>query len=168
MIKIFVRIFVAAGILALITVIFLKYKGNRESAERIALMPDFTFVLVPAGAVNTISLPAQTTFVIFFNPGCEHCEYEGRELAARRSEFAASNVLMVSSAPRDSIMNYRRRHGFDDIPNFYTACDSAYASLAFFDVKGIPTVFIYDTERKLVKTFRGEVKIDALLPFVYQ
>ena len=168
MLKILVRLFVAAGVVALTTVIFIKYRGNRESAERIAHMPDFTFALVPEGAVNTMNLPTKTTFVIFFNPGCEHCEYEGRELAARRSEFAASNILMVSGASRDSIMNYRRRHGFDDIPNFHTACDSVSASRAFFDVKGIPTVFIYDAERKLIKTFRGEVKIDALLPFVYQ
>ncbi len=166
MLKIIIRIALIAAIAALAVVVVLKLNHKKKVAEQIALLPGFAFPLVPSGNIATDNLPAKTTFVIFFNPGCGHCEYEGRELSRAQEAFKEATVLMVSTAPRDSIIDYRHRYGFDTIPHFYTAIDSTYMSLPLFDVKSIPTVFIYDTERRLRKTFFGEVKIEALLSYI--
>ncbi len=32
-----------------------------------------------------------------------------------------------------------------------------------FGISGVPQIFIYDTERRLLKHFKGEIKIEAIL-----
>ena len=103
------------------------------------------------------------SIVFFFNPGCEHCEYEGEVLSTNSGSLKGKEILMISLSPRDSIKAYAKRHRLEGITNIHFATDSLAKATILFGVQSIPTTFIYGSDGKLRKRFNGEVSIRALL-----
>lgn len=159
----------AAVVLVLLCASVLVYKivvkvNRKKECERLTqALPAYTFTLAHGGTMHTKSLEDKPTAVMFFNPGCEHCEYEGEALSANSGSLKEKEILMVSLSPRDSIKAYAKRHRLERIPNIHFATDSLAKATILFGVQSIPTTFVYGSDGKLRKRFNGEVSIKALL-----
>ncbi len=156
-------------ILVLLCSSFLVYKivvkANRkkECERKTQVLPVCVFNLAYGGTFDIKSLEGKSAAVMFFNPGCEHCEYEGEALSNNRVSLSEKEILMVSFSPRDSIKAYAKRHRLVGMPNIRFATDSLAKAYALFGVQTIPTTFIYSSDGGLRKRFNGEVSIKALL-----
>lgn len=159
----------AAIVLVLLCASVLVYKigakinRKKECERKTQALPAYTFKLAYGGTMNTKSLEDKPTAVMFFNPGCEHCEYEGEALSTNSGSLREKEILMVSLSPRDSIKAYAKRHRLEGIHNIHFATDSLAKATILFGIQSIPTTFIYDSDGKLRKRFNGEVSIKALL-----
>lgn len=154
-----ILLFICTSSVIVLHKIFMRINHNRITQA----LPAYTFNLAYGGTMNTKCLEDKPTAVMFFNPGCEHCEYEGEALSTNSGSLKEKEILMISLSPRDSIKAYAKRHRLEGIPNIHFATDSLAKATILFGVQSIPTTFIYGSDGKLWKRFNGEVSIKALL-----
>jgi thioredoxin-related protein len=93
--------------------------------------------------------------LVFFNSQCEHCQYELTELKKNLSSFEAVSVLLMSS---ENIATIKEAAEFVKINR-----DDVFEN---FGSLSVPHLFLYGADRKLIKEFKGETKIEAILQYL--
>lgn len=161
---------VVAVILSLVAFMFYqtqnKVKIKKEKAQQISEIPKFNFKTLNGKAFSNTDLKEQASIFIYFNPTCEHCQYEAQELEKQKEKFKNTQVLMFSTEKMDLLKDFAQEYKLDKIQNFkilradYKALDQS------FSVSTVPTILIYNKKQKLVKKFVGETKIEAILKYL--
>lgn len=108
----------------------------------------------------------QSIVLVFFSTTCEHCQYEATELKKAITSFSRSSILMISSEPISTIKAFAEQYGLHTEPSVIFAKikpDDVYDT---FGSISIPHIFIYGKDRKLIKEFKGETKIEAILKYL--
>lgn len=131
------------------------------------------FINIPVIKINTVpdsllftteNLQKGTPFVImFFNPDCEHCQKETKELLAYKEELKNIPVLMVSPAPYNEIKKFYQEYKLSSMPNIKTGQDINYKLAGIYHIKTYPSVFVYDNRGILAKAFVGNIGIPAII-----
>jgi hypothetical protein len=102
-------------------------------------------------------------FVMMFNPTCSHCEDATRMLVKNISLFKKSKIVLLAAGPmKPYLPNFIRSFHVDEYPEIYVGTDSTNFISNVFLYSALPQINIYSGDRKLVKTFTGEVVIDSL------
>jgi len=107
----------------------------------------------------------KSCLIISYNSDCEHCQYEVEQISKHIEQFRNYQVLMISFEPIENILAFREKYKLKQ-PFIIFLQDP---KLQFDDIFGnspIPTSFIYNKDKKLVKQFKGEVKTEALLKYL--
>jgi peroxiredoxin len=102
--------------------------------------------------------------IIYFHPECEHCRYEAAEIGQNAADFGKCQLVMVT--PDDSLPRIKAfctENHLWEVDNIEILTDKKNHFPGFFGKTGIPSVFVYNTERKLIRFFRGETKIEAII-----
>ncbi len=105
------------------------------------------------------------TIILFFNPDCEHCQYEAKSIEKQQSTLQNINLWWVSSADSSSIMQFRKDYGLDKLSNNYFAIISSEEVIKTFGSVSVPHIFIYD-KQVLQKEFKGETKVESILKHI--
>ncbi|MGB8194411.1 MAG: redoxin domain-containing protein [Chitinophagaceae bacterium] len=144
---------------------FQKVQRNKEIAATIQSMPAFSFTRQTAVEFTNsdIDAHAQKLIFSFFNPECEHCQYMAGELVKNSEQFTKHQVLMVTTADSVAVDNFIKTYQLNKLSNVVLLRDTHYQFASTFGARIIPSFFIYDEHRKLVKKFTGETKIENLL-----
>jgi len=161
-------------VLILITLSFIAFsihkKINREKhiAKQIYNIPKFCFYNPGTGSIfnNNDLEKNKATLIINFHPECEHCQYEADIISERINEFRPFQVLFITYASAEQIRKFAQDYRLIGFANIIFLEDR---ELIFNDVFGesiVPESYIYDKNGKLVKKFRGEVKVEALLKYL--
>ena len=100
---------------------------------------------------------------IAFSPDCEHCQYEAKSINERQKELQNTNIVLFASANDSLTKAFAHTYGLDTIKNVQVISDKNDEMRQLFDVKTIPSIFIYNKDGQLVKQYKGETKIDAIL-----
>ena len=133
-----------------------KYKQRELSMVTVSHIPNFS------KKSNLIKANTPSVFIAF-SPDCEHCQYEAKSLNEKQEELQNTNIVLFTSA-NDSLTNaFAHTYGLDTIKNVQVLSDKNDEMHKLFDVKTIPSIFIYNKEGQLVKQYKGETKIDAIL-----
>ena len=115
----------------------------------------------------TFQFPLHSSIVlIHFNTSCEHCQYELREIKKNISSFAKGQVILMSSENISDIRMASEEHGLAGLPNIHFTKINADDVFGTFGSVSIPHIFIYGKDRKLIKEFKGETKIEAILQYL--
>jgi len=97
----------------------------------------------------------------YYNPECEYCISFSEKLKKYNSILDSTTFLMVSNA-QDSLVNYFiKKSGLSLLKNVHFISDKNDTIYNYFNIKSIPTYFIYKN-KKLVAKFSGIVKIETL------
>ena len=137
--------------------------AKSEQAARIQQRPDlsrFGF-LRNSGPATSSSKP---TLIILFNPDCEHCQYEAEQLQKRHREFAHASVCLLTTETPARAQAFARQYGLDTLAMMHVGTLPREESYRTFGPTSVPHIFIYGADGNLRKEFKGETKIDALLP----
>ncbi len=102
---------------------------------------------------------------IAFHPECEHCQYEAKNINEKQKELESLNIILFTSANDSITQAFSKTYGLNTLKNVHIVIDSTNEMRRLFDIKGIPTVFIYNAQNQLVKRFNGETKIEAILKY---
>ena len=109
----------------------------------------------------------QAYLIVYFNSECEHCQNEAEQIGKQIDEFDIYQILMISYETKETILAFREKHKLIN-PSITFLQDSEYQFDDIFGNSPIPTSFIYNKKRALVKQFKGEVKTEALLNYLAQ
>jgi thiol-disulfide isomerase/thioredoxin len=102
---------------------------------------------------------------IAFHPECEHCQYEAKSINEKQKELENTNIVLFTEANDSLTKAFAKTYGLDTLKNVHVLTDSTNEMRRLFDIKTIPTVFIYNAQNQLVKRFNGETKIEAILKY---
>ena len=105
---------------------------------------------------------------IAFHPECEHCQYEAKSINERHNDLENVNIVMFTVANDSMTKAFSKQYGLDSLKNVHVLAHTTREMERLFDVKTIPTVFIYNAQNQLVKRYNGETKIEAILKHVQQ
>jgi peroxiredoxin len=153
------------AILYLISIVVLRKNHSREKLKSfITTLPNINFNDIRGDTVNNTKLLGNTPSVfVAFNPECEHCQYEAKSINERYNDLQNLNLIMFTIANDSMTKAFSKQYGLDSLKNIRIISDTTKEMEKIFDVKTIPTVFIYNAQNQLVKRYNGETKIEAIL-----
>ena len=103
---------------------------------------------------------------MFFNPDCDNCQRETKELLAYKEELKGLQIVMASPAGFAETKNFYQDYNIASMPNIIMAQDLNYTLGSRFQLRTYPSLFVYDTSGKLAKAFVGNVGVPAILDAV--
>ena len=156
------------GILSV--VLFFVYKitsmvqTKTQLQKNIATLPFFQFTnLQNQSFINDSLKKSQPTLLLFFNTTCEHCQYETEQILKNNASFRNSNVLFISRQSNNDIRLFDSTYQVSKYSFIKLLRDSIDYSYKIFGINSFPSSIVYNTEGKLVKSFKGETKIEAII-----
>lgn len=168
-IKIIISIILILFLSYMLTIIIKKVKHKSLITEQIQTIPQFLFVNISNNKAYTNKdiENNKACLIIYYNSECNHCEYEAEQISTHIDKFENYQILMISYESLENILAFKEKYKLNN--NLITFLqDPKYQFDDIFGNSPIPTSFIYNKNRKLVKQFKGEVKIETLLKYLAQ
>lgn len=136
-------------------------------AQKIKRIPSFTFFNVLDKDIFTADSikKGKPCLIVYFNPDCEFCQHEAKQLSANIQKFRDDQILMISYVDMDKILKFRKEYHLKN-KNVTFLKDSNDQFIDDFGAASIPSIFIYNKDRKLTHHFIGETKVKALLKYL--
>lgn len=149
----------------LLSMIYQKIEAKKVFAEQVKRLPKSTnFQWIGKQAPNNDA----KTIILFFNPDCDHCQYEAKAILEHKSDFTTTNFWWVTTVDSSAINDFSKKYHLDKLSKHYFAKLPAEKVVETFGSVSVPHIFIYDKTGVLQKEFRGETKIEALLTYTNQ
>lgn len=140
-----------------------KVAAKKEIQAKIQTLPQIT--LFGLDSLH-FKFPSSALAIIFFNSGCEHCQYEMKEIKQKQSLFVNKELVLLSSENISAIRKASQDFQLANQPNIHFTKINPEEVFSTFGSIGVPHIFIYDKDHKLVKEFKGETKVEAIAKYL--
>ncbi|MHB9141753.1 MAG: TlpA family protein disulfide reductase [Paludibacter sp.] len=145
------------------------YRAKKETGKRVETLQNCGFESLDGQTVYVDEFdPKKPTVIIYFNPECEHCQYEASEIGTHSDQFEKANMILIT--PDDSIKrveDFAKQHHLWKVDNLTILIDRGQKFKSYFGTSSFPTVFIYGPDKKLRKIYKGETKTEAIINSIY-
>lgn len=159
---------VPISLLVLLFVAILTRKARAEvAAERIRVLPDLELTDINGEAFNAARLIPGPLLLIFFHPECDHCRYEISTLLSNDSLSCNARIILVSYAGKSEIRSFLQEFKISDTSRMHIIHDPDLKMSELFGANIIPANFIYNDSLRLVKIFKGPVKPETIMKYLY-
>jgi len=145
--------------------IYKKIEAKKVFAEQVKRLPKSTNLQWIGKQAPNNNTP---TIILFFNPDCDHCQYEAKSILEHKSDFVNTNFWWVTTVDSSAINDFSKKYHLDKLPKHFFAKLPAEKVVQTFGSVSVPHIFIYDKAGVLQKEFRGETKMEALLTYTNQ
>lgn len=108
----------------------------------------------------------KSVLLLFFHPECEHCTYEASLISQNPSLLEKAQVWWISFADKPSIIKFSKTYKLNHLPNFYFGKIPIELVKPTFGSITVPHIFIYNNKQILVKEFKGETKLEAIVKYL--
>jgi hypothetical protein len=141
-------------------------KKKRKHKKDVAMIPN-GIAEAPKYLTNQDFDNGANLFVMMFNPTCSHCEDETQLLEKNIFLFKRSKIILMANPVMWEYMpNFVKSFHIDEYTTISVGVDSSDFINKVFLYSSLPQINIYDHNRKLLKTYAGEVPIDSLKAFI--
>ena len=148
--------------------IAMKLHNQKLISEKIVRLPSFSFLKLSNESFNSDNIKKGPVLVVHFHPECEHCQYEISEILKSNIPASFTSVILVSSAPQDSIRRFLNPLNYSEYPSVIALVDTSYIFEDIFGSGIVPSSYVYNSRLNLVKVFLGEVKTEAILKYLQE
>ncbi len=107
--------------------------------------------------------PSHKTVLIHFLPDCHFCQNEAAALRDHLPAFAEARLLLISAAGQAEVEGFAVDYELAGRPNVHFFLDPQQRFAGLFGTQAVPSVFIYDERGRLMRRYRGETRIEAIL-----
>jgi peroxiredoxin len=104
----------------------------------------------------------EKTILILFQPDCDHCQREAKEIRENLEAFKEYTLYFISADQMAAVKKFGEDYDLIGHTNIYFAVTTVDDVIKNFGGIPAPSVYIYD-DQKLVQKFNGEVTIDRIL-----
>lgn len=149
----------AAGWLGFRTVARLNAK--KEALSRRQQLTGFTVYKNQRSEQLTLigSLP---TVVMYFNPDCEHCQYQTEQLSRYPVLLKNAQVWLLSTEPLPRLQSFAKRYRLDKLSHVTVAHIEARVAFDSLGFRMVPHLLVYGADGHLKKEFKGETRWEAV------
>jgi peroxiredoxin len=141
------------------------YRAKKVATEKIQTLQHGCFESLHGGQICLDGFnPNLPTVILYFHPECEHCQYEATEIERQSDRFSNANLILIT--PDDSIKRveaFAGKYKLWQVDNLVILFDRKGQFKNQFGTSVVPSVFIYGSNKQLLKQFVGEVKMEAVL-----
>ena len=141
---------------------------NKKQIEKnVSTLPELIITSVDNCKINITSIVNDKPLILIaFNTECDMCHNEIQSILDNINRFDKYKIVMISSEPIDSIINFQKKYKLDNFSNISLGnIDDIYAYQEL-GIEIIPQIFIYNSNKKLLKVYKGETKLDAILKYL--
>ena len=141
-----------------------KLEQKEIRMEIISSIPSLSFQDLNGNPVqlNEINF-AKPMVLILFNSECEHCRYEAMSIPENIDRLDEAMIVFLSAEEIDVIRSFGETYGLLEHANILCGQVDYPELTAVFKSVSYPNIFIYGNDGRLVKEFRGETKVEAIL-----
>jgi peroxiredoxin len=141
-----------------------KINHKNEVAEQIKTIPAFSYKTVKGQIFSNTDLKNDTpTVFLYFNSECEHCQSEAEQIRDNIEKFVNVQLVFISFEESKKIMAFATKFKLIGYDKITFLCDSKVSFSTTFDVNSLPTVVIYDKNKKLIEKIKGQIKVENIL-----
>lgn len=120
-------------------------------------LPAMQIILVDSSRLSARDLHGKNV-IVMFQPDCDHCQREAKQIQENIAAFETYQVYFVSSATGEELKKFASEYKLDNYSHIHfgtTTVEEIISSLGQIDA---PSVYIYDNG-KLKQKFNGETDI---------
>jgi len=145
---------------------FSRIKEKKTTKENIQTFHEFcAFNVGDNQKFCTESLPKQPILLLFMDPECDFCREEIKQIKEQQNLLDNVSILLISIVQKKQAADFYSDYQLNQLNNIRLLIDEDVIISKFFDIKTIPTVFIYDKNKKLIFNHKGEIKVEAFIHF---
>ena len=104
----------------------------------------------------------KATVFIIFNPFCDHCKHETEELKANIGLFKEALIIMASPIDYAHLKKFYEAYRIADYPGIVMGRDPGNFFGTFFNIRTIPSVFVYNKKGNFVAAFERPESIKKI------
>lgn len=108
------------------------------------------------------------TVIIYLSPTCKHCQKQMEDITGNMKTFKDVQFLVVTAYPPEDTQAFLADYAVERFPNIRFGYDPEFKMGRFFELDGVPGVFIYNKERILHRFFDTNVKPQKLYSAIYE
>lgn len=109
------------------------------------------------------SLLGRAVILILFQPDCDHCQREAKELKEHIQSFNSYQLYFISASPADQVRKFAADYKLSDEHNISFVLTDVQSILDSFGPIPAPSLYIYNAAGKLVQKFNGETDMNLIL-----
>ena len=140
-----------------------KLNHKKEVAERIKVIPNFSFYTLDGNEFSDKNLQKKPSVFVYFNSECNYCQLEAKNIQERLEDFKEVQLIFISFEEKEIIQKFAKEYQLINQENVLFLEDRKGEFSELFDVNSIPFMVIYDEDKKLLQKFKGAVKVDKIL-----
>lgn len=141
-------------------------KKGRESemASKIAQLPPAIFTTLLDTPFNLADLKKNNPLlIIYFSPGCEHCQHSAGELYRYRDNLKQSSIIMIARESKKEVAAFATRYQIDQMANIILLLDKDGQAHKILGFDNVPSYLLYDTQQHLIKKIVGETTMESII-----
>lgn len=161
-----VAVFLCGTIGYLTFVIAAKRTRQREVAKKTGRLPSVRLTYTNGTSALLDAHNRQPVVLVLFNSGCEHCQYEAKAIRRRITDFAHTQVVLVSVEEMPAVRQFAAASGLANTANVRFATISHTDLASTFGTVSFPSVYVYGAGGRLLRHFRGETSPQVILNVV--
>ena len=128
-------------------------------------LPPLMLTMLTGEKVMTSSLPGNT-ILVFFSPDCDHCQREAQDIQSKIAAFKKYNLYFIAPGLPADIQLFAETYHLTGYENVIFTQADVQDVMRIFGPMSTPSFFIYSNEKRLVKKFDGETKVEEILKFL--
>ena len=127
-------------------------------------LPQMTLTFKGHSPISTKSLEGKVV-LIFFQPDCDHCQREAKEISEHLESFSRHKVYFITTENFNLIDEFANDYGLSDKTNIHFSKTTLTEILNTVGQISAPSMFIYE-DKKLIKHLDGETPITEILKYL--
>ena len=163
--KIFIFIFSVLTAICLWNCNQASKKQAESPKQEINEFPYLNYNTLNGEPSSTRNLPG-SSILILFNTDCDHCQREAGEIAEKNEAFKNYELLFIASDSVHHILNFAKTYNLADKANVKFGRAEGQDVYTNFGSISTPAIYIYNRERKFVKSFLGETPVEELIKYL--
>lgn len=158
----------------LITLLFLgcirKQKDSASETKTIPTtivneLPDMQVRLMDGNTVDIKGIKSKVILVLF-QPDCDHCQNEARQIEAHLDDFQQYDLYFISSASTSEVKTFAEDYNLSGRPKVWFGTTTLESILNNFGGIPAPSLYIYHEGGKLIQELNGEIDISVILKYL--
>lgn len=143
-------------------------KEKKEPPEKIIEkqqndLPRMTIHALDGTTLYVNKLVGKKQILVLFQPDCDHCQNEVKEIKKNVSAFRSYQVYFISAASSADVKKFSNDYNLSTEENFHFATVDVQSILDTYGQILAPSIYIYSDKGKLVSHFNGETNIETVL-----
>jgi thioredoxin-related protein len=127
--------------------------------------PPITIRLVDGTDVNVKTLDKKL-ILILFQPDCDHCQDQAKQIQKRLDAFANYQMYFISSEALDVILKFSKDYNLMNKPNVHFGFVPVEDVVNHFGSISTPSIYIYKESGELIQNFDGLVDIEVVIKYL--
>jgi peroxiredoxin len=143
-----------------------KIQEKKAISRQLAALPKLSVYHMDSTRYVHDALPDESTVIVYFNSNCDYCQREVAAFEEQLAAFGQANILFVSSEEIHAIREFSNQFDFSSSPNVQFLKIDEDLVYPTFGAISVPHLFIYSKNGLLVKEYKGETKIEAIVKYI--